>query len=77
MNRNILLKLVFGSKIDKSTSTTYYTKDEDLLVKNKFLAFEIANSVLNKIENETIENTKVSHLFKYNDFSFWWFIFPS
>jgi len=77
LNRNILLKLVFGSKIDKSTSTTYYTKDEDLLVKNKFLAFEIANSVLNKIENETIENTKVSHLFKYNDFSFWWFIFPS
>lgn len=71
------MKLVFGSKDGKSTQKVYYTKESDLLVKSKFLAYEVANSVLNKIEKETIDDSKVSHLFKYSDFSFWWFIFPS
>lgn len=71
------LKLVYGSKKIRSKDEVYYIDKNDLYIHSEITAFEKAISMLNVIENNTINGEKMPSLFKYSDISLWWFIYPS
>lgn len=71
------MKIIYGSQLEQYNDDIIILKKEDLYIPSEIVLIEKANLALNEIENKIVKNKKISHLFSHDDFSLWWFIYPS
>ena len=71
------MKIVYGTKNINSKKDFIYITESDLIIDSKLEEFKKVNDIGNQIEKSEINNIRVSNLFKFNDYSLWWFMHPS
>jgi len=71
------LKIIYGKESDLKHDDAIYLTEPDIILYFSSDSYERTITVINKIEKQKINEVRFSHLFKYSDFSLWWFMHPT
>ena len=71
------MKIIYGTQKINSKKDFFYINESDLVIDSKLEECKKVNEIGNQVEESKINGIRVSNLFKFNDYSLWWFMFPS